>query len=208
MSGYLFLVSAQNTAISGDAGAPDTDFIYSAFSSTNDLPVIRFVGPAPRITRTWYLVRGTITRAVQPVKVDDPSLSEDEAKQIVAHRLLANLTDNAGSVGRFVSGWNTPEVVPYNQAISGPISAWISGAASRSQTVNDPPSALSTGPADNPYGPNDPGLRPQSPGESLEDYTRHVGNAAKQLMPVLYLAAGALALAYVAPFLLSKSPKK
>lgn len=194
MAGYLFMVEAEETSILDAVTAPTYEEIAGAFRDANDPPAIQFIGPGPRVTRVWNLLRGTITRAAQPVKIDDPSLSEDEARQIVAQRLLARL--EAIQLGR---SWNTPQVAPYVPAISGPLAFWQGGDAIRSTTMNDAPSVFSTTPSENPVGPNNPALRPLSIGEDLAEYARRVGAAASGLMPVLYLAAGLLAMVYVAP---------
>lgn len=194
MAPYLFMAYSEEASALGDAAAPTAEMINGAFRDVNDPPFLRFVGPGPRITRVSQVLLGTVTRVAQPIKVDDPALDEESARQIVARRLYEKL-----EALQVLRSWRQVQVTPYNERVSGPLAFWESGQATRSATINESPTVISTAPSENPVGPNDPALRPPSIGEDIEEWARRVGRGASSLMPILYLGGGLLALVYLGP---------
>lgn len=194
MGRFTFLVSGEELS-QLDATSPAAERINSAMRDAEAPPQFTWVGPEPRITRTWDPLAGTRTRVAQPAKVDDPSLDEQSAREVIQNRVYEHLE----GIQAFRT-WRV-YVTPYNPAVSGPLSFWQSGQAAVTPTAHDPPSAVSTAPLDNPVGPTTPQTRPQTASESLEDFLNRVGRGVGNFpWGKVALAGGALlGLVYLGP---------
>lgn len=191
------MVFAEEASVIG-AFAPVYASIVTAWNAAAAPPAMRWVGDSPRVTRVYDVLLGTRTRVAQPIKVDDPSLSEDEAAQIIAQHVHSQLA----ALSLVPGAWHPTRVIMYNPAINGPMSFWQSGDAARTRTFDTPPgptNALDT--PENPVGPNDQRLRPMTPGESLDDFLRR--NTGIGTPPWLWIALAAAGLWYFGGFVKS-----
>lgn len=119
----------------------------------------RWVGPMPRVVR-----RGSNLAAAQEMDVAWPLLLEPQAgasdtavaaaqqnRKAIIERQLARIS---GSPDDPAGGWSGVSLVPYAEAVHGPLSWWQSGYAGRTRTFERPPAATEADTQENPQGPD------------------------------------------------------
>ena len=150
----------------------------------------RWVGPAPRVTRTNQIGVSDPWRTTFAWPIDLQGSSETEvAYNRAAIQVALQATSPSG-----IAAWSQVSLVPYSEALNGPESFWTSGNAARTRTRDDWSTTTDRLLApDNPIGPDDPSSRNPTPGETLDQGTRQIVSTATGLL----IAAGALGLSYL-----------
>lgn len=185
MSLYIFSATESSSLSSN---APTSQQIAAALR----LPAQagRWIGPAPRVTRTNY-----VTDNPSPWKTTFAWLMEVPPNEVEYNRLLIqNNLSTIQNSSLLSPDWTPVSVVPYSEALNGSIAFWTSGDASRTRTRDDWSTTTDRLlPADNPVGPPDPAVRNPTPGETLGNGARAAGDSLVDLAKgvlVLGLAAG------------------
>jgi hypothetical protein len=119
----------------------------------------RWIGPMPRVVR-----RGSDLAARQEMDVAWPLLLEPQAgfsdasvaaaqqnRKLLIERQIARIS---GSPDEPAGGWSGVSLVPYAEAVHGPLSWWQSGYAGRTRTFERQPTATEVDMQENPQGPD------------------------------------------------------